>query len=106
MLCEGRVLGGLKEFDSTEKHQHTLQDLVVWEVSRLVAECGRDSGLLSLIGVLSVALRLCTSVIMVMAGLLWVIGLELGKIWGCTGPRPQALHEGVVISFGCRCTHM
>ena len=85
----------LKEFDSTEKHQHTLQDLVVWEVSRLVPEFGRDSGLLSLIGVLSVALKLCTSVIMVMAGLLWVTGLELGRIWGCSGPRLQALHEGV-----------
>ena len=26
----------LKEFDSTEKHQHTLQDLVIWGVFRLV----------------------------------------------------------------------
>ena len=28
--CESRLLGGLKEFDSTEKHQHTLQDFVIW----------------------------------------------------------------------------
>ena len=87
-------LGVLKEFDSTEKHQHTLQDMVVCGVSRLVPEFGRDSGLLRLMGVLSVALRLCTSVTMVVAGLLWVIRLELGRIWGCTGPRPQALHGG------------
>ena len=32
------------------------------------------------------------SVIIVTMGLLWMIGLGLGRI--CTGPRPQALHEG------------
>ena len=35
-------LGALKEFDSTEKHLHTLQDLVVRGVYRLVLKFGRD----------------------------------------------------------------
>ena len=95
----------LKEFDSTEKHQHTLQDMVVWWVSRLVPEFGRDSGLLSFIGVLSVALRLCTSAIMVRAGLLWVTG------WAWVGFGVALAHVPrlcmkVVIRCGCRCTHM
>ena len=49
---------------------------------------------LRLTGVLSVVLMFCMSVTMVMSGLLWVIGLEWCRILGCTGPRPQALHEG------------
>ena len=37
-------LEALKEFDSTEKHLHTLQDMVVWEREeyRLVPGFGRD----------------------------------------------------------------
>ena len=41
-ICEGRVFGSLKEFDSTEKHQHTLHDLILWGVYRLVLRFGRD----------------------------------------------------------------
>ena len=40
--CENRVLGALKKSDSTEKHQHTLQDLVIGGVFRLVPGFGRD----------------------------------------------------------------
>ena len=39
---ETRVLGALKEFDSTEKHQHTLQDLGTWSVFSLAPGFGRD----------------------------------------------------------------
>ena len=52
-------LGALKDFHSTEKHQHTLQDLVVRGVYRLVLKFGR-------------VLMCCMSVIIVMMGLLWV----------------------------------
>ena len=41
-LVRAGFLGALKEFDSTEKHQHTLQDLVIWGVYRLVLKFGRD----------------------------------------------------------------
>ena len=40
---ESRVLGvALKEFDSTEKHQDTLQDLGTWRVFSLVPGFGRN----------------------------------------------------------------
>ena len=35
-------LGAYKKFDSTEKHQHTLQDLGIWRVFSLVLGFGRD----------------------------------------------------------------
>ena len=35
-------LGALKEFDSTEKHLHTLHDLVIGGIYRLVLKFGRD----------------------------------------------------------------
>ena len=55
----------------------------------------------------NMALRLCTSVIMVMAGLLWVIGLECWVGFEVELAHiPRLCMKGVVISFGCRCTHM
>ena len=54
----------LKEFDSTEKHQHTLH----------VQGFGRDCGFPGSIGVQFVILMCCMSVIMMALGLLWVTG--------------------------------
>ena len=42
VLCEGRVLGGFKRIRLNKKHRHTLQDLVVRGVFRLVLKFGRD----------------------------------------------------------------
>ena len=43
--------GALREFDSTEKHQHTLHELGTVRVLSLVPRFGRDCGFLGLIGV-------------------------------------------------------
>ena len=48
--------GVLKEFDSTEKHQHTLLELGTVVVLRLVPRFGRDCGFLGVFGVLFVIL--------------------------------------------------
>ena len=42
VLVRVGFLGALKEFDSTEKHHHTLQDLGILSVFRLVPGFGRD----------------------------------------------------------------
>ena len=83
----------LKEFDSTEKHQHTLHELGTVRVLSLVPRFGRDCGFLGLIGVQFVILMCCMSVIMVVLGLPWVTGLGLGSLrlhW----PTSPGLHEG------------
>ena len=72
--------GALKEFDSTEKHQHTLHELGTVRVLSLVPWFGRDYGFLGLIGVQFVILMCCMSVIMAVLGLLWVTGLVLDSL--------------------------
>ena len=77
---ENRVLGALKEFDSTEEHQHTFHELGTVRVLSLVPRFGRDCGFLELIGVQLVILMCCMSVSMVVLGLLWVTGLGLDSL--------------------------
>ena len=63
-----------KEFDSTEKLQHTLHELGTPCILSLVQGFGRDYGFPGSIGAQVVILMCCMSA-MVALGLLWVTGM-------------------------------
>ena len=69
-----------KEFDSTEKHHHTLLNVGTRRVFSLVPGFRRDLGFLGLVGVQLVILMLCMSVIIVVMGLPWMTGLGLDSL--------------------------